>query len=117
MVTPWHFYLMACLYLVAGVLHFVYPKVYLRIMPPWIPGPKPMVYLSGLLEIAFGAALFFPGARETGLYGIIALLLLFLPVHVHMLGNRKAAMGLPSWVLVLRIPLQGLLIYWAFSYL
>lgn len=117
METPWHLVLMACLYLLAGVLHFIYPRVYLKIIPPWIPGPKPLVYLSGLLEIAFGAALFFPATRETGLYGILALLFVFIPVHIHMLRDRRAAMGLPAWFLALRIPLQGLLIYWAFSYL
>ncbi|MFZ9030432.1 MAG: hypothetical protein EP302_10130 [Bacteroidetes bacterium] len=117
MAAPWHYYFMASLYVLAGILHFIYPAIYMRIMPAWIPSRKGMVYLSGVLEIALGAALFFPRANEPALYGIMILLVLFLPVHTHMLRNEKASMGLPSWVLLLRIPLQGLLIYWCYTYL
>lgn len=108
---------MACIYMLAGLMHFVYPAMYERIIPPWIPSRKGAVYLSGVLEIVFGAMLFFPSLRGAALYGIITLLILFLPVHTHMLQDRKAGMGIPKWVLWLRIPLQGLLIYWAYVYL
>ena len=114
---PWHYYFMACIYILAGIMHFVYPVMYERIIPSWIPSRKQLVYLSGVLEIAFGAALFFPSASRLALYGIIVLLILFLPVHTHMLQDEKAAMGIPGWVLILRIPLQGLLIYWAYVYI
>ena len=117
MAAPWHYYFMACIYILAGLMHFVYPTMYERIIPSWIPFRKGAVYLSGILEIGFGAALFFPAASRLALYGIIVLLILFLPVHSHMLRNSKAAMGIPAWVLILRIPLQGLLIYWAWVYL
>lgn len=117
MTHPWHFYTMAALYILAGGMHFVKPRMYARIMPAWIPAHIPLVHLSGILEMLFGAALFFPGAEQAGLYGIIALLVLFLPVHFHMLTDKNAAMGLPYWVRLLRIPLQGLLMYWAYSYL
>lgn len=117
MAHPWHYYTMAALYIGAGAMHFVKPRMYGRIMPGWIPAHMPLVYLSGILEMVFGAALFFPAGQQAGLYGIIALLVLFLPVHVHMLTDKKASMGLPYWVLLLRMPLQGLLIYWAYSYL
>jgi uncharacterized membrane protein len=108
---------MASLYIVAGILHFIYSSMYTRIMPAWIPFRKGMVYLSGILEIALGIALFFSETGRAALYGIMILLVLFLPVHTHMLRDKKAAMGMPNWVLLLRIPLQGLLIYWAYNYL
>lgn len=117
MAAPWHYYFMACIYILAGIMHFVYPAMYHRIIPSWIPFRMGMVYVSGLLEIGFGAALFFPGTSRLALFGIIALLVLFLPVHIHMLRDSHAAMGIPTWVLLLRIPLQGLLIYWAYAYL
>jgi uncharacterized membrane protein len=117
METPWHLILMALIYILAGILHFVIPAMYERIVPPWIPKKKAVVYLSGLLEIAFGAALFFPGFRTLALYGIIGLLFLFLPAHIHMLRDKHASMGLPAWALWLRLPLQGLLIFWASLYL
>ncbi|WP_445385488.1 DoxX family protein [Robiginitalea sp. IMCC44478] len=115
--TSWSLYLMSGVYIAAGVAHFLFPRIYLRIMPPFIPFPRAAVYLSGILEIVLGAALLIPGSKTIALYGIMALLLLFLPVHAHMLQDKKAASGLPQWVLILRIPLQGLLIYWAYSYL
>lgn len=108
---------MALIYILAGILHFAIPAMYERIVPPWIPKKKAVVYFSGLLEIAFGAALFFPEFRTLALYGIIILLLLFLPVHTYMLRDKSASMGLPSWILYLRIPFQGFLIYWAVIYL
>ena len=117
MAAPWHYYFMACIYILAGIMHFIYPAMYQRIIPSWIPHRMVMVYLSGVLEIVFGAALFFPGTTRPALFGIIILLVLFLPVHTHMLRNENAAMGIPTWVLLLRIPLQGLLIYWAYVYI
>jgi len=88
---------MALLYILAGILHFVMPAMYERIIPPWIPKKKAVVYLSGLLEIALGAALFFPGLRTLALYGIITLLILFLPVHTYMIRVKSAGKGIPPW--------------------
>ena len=42
-------------FIFAGIMHFVIPKVYRRIMPPYIPAPMAMVYASGVAEIAGGA--------------------------------------------------------------
>jgi uncharacterized membrane protein len=117
METPWHLAFMALLYILAGIFHFVLPKMYERIIPPWIPGKKSVVFLSGIFEIVLGFALVLPELRTLALYGIIILLILFLPVHTYMLSNDRASMGMPRWVLILRIPLQGLLIYWAYLYL
>ncbi len=117
MAMPWHFYFMASLYILAGILHFVLPGLYKRILPSWARPKWLVVYGSGILEIAFGAALFLSEFRTFGLYGIIILLVMFLPVHAHMLRNARASMGIPAWILLMRIPFQGLLIYWAFSYL
>ena len=114
---PWHYYLMALLYITAGLFHFVRPKIYLRIMPPYIPKPDLMVFLSGLAEVALGAALLISITKDLALWGIIAMLVAFLPVHLHMLKGGKAGAGLPQWVLILRLPLQFLLMYWAFVYL
>jgi len=44
----------------AGVLHFVRPKMYKAIMPPYIPYPHEMVLASGVAEIAGGAAAVVP---------------------------------------------------------
>jgi len=108
---------MAIVYILAGAVHFVYPKAYLRIMPLWIPARKFLVYLSGLAEIILGIALFFPETRNWAIYGIVLMLFLFLLVHVNMLRNEKTKAGFPVWALLLRLPLQFGLMWWALIYL
>lgn len=114
---PWHYYFMALFYIAAGIGHFIKPKWYLRVMPPQYPWPRTLVLLTGILEIGLGASLLFPTLKNWGLYGIMGMLLLFLPVHTHMLKSKEAAAGIPKWILILRLPLQFALIYWAYYYL
>lgn len=114
---PWHLYAMASLYVLAGILHFIKPKIYLRIMPNYLPNHKLLVFISGLFEILLGLGLCFPLIKNLSIYLIIAMLSVFLMVHTYMLNNKKASAGLPKWLLVLRIPMQFFLMYWAYSYL
>lgn len=114
---PWHLYLMASIYIIAGILHFLKPQLYLRIMPRYLPAHKPLVYLSGIAEILLGIGLLFSETRAPAIYGIILMLLIFLLVHFHMLSSKKAGAGFPRWALITRIPLQFLLIWWASTYL
>lgn len=113
---PWHQYLLGVIFIVAGANHFRQPKVYERIMPPYIPAPKLMVILSGIVEMLAGFILLNPKTETTGAYMIIVMLVVFLSVHVYMLQNEKASLKLPKWVLILRIPLQFGLIYWTYQY-
>ncbi len=114
---PWHLYLMAGMYILTGILHFVFPKAYLRIMPKYLPYPKFLIYLSGVVEILLGLALCWPGTKNIAIYGIIAMLFLFLSVHFYMLSGEEAAAGVPKWILWLRLPLQFGLMYWGYWYL
>ena len=114
---PWHLYLMAAIYVLAGTLHFIKPKIYLRIMPRYLPFPKSLVYLSGLAEIVLGIGLCFKETKDFAVYGIILMLAIFLLVHFYMLSSEKAAAGFPKWALLLRLPLQFVLMFWAFAYL
>ncbi len=113
---PWHLYLMAGMYIFAGVMHFAKPEVYLRIMPRYLPKPKALVFWSGMAEILLGIGLCFAYTKNLSIYGIIAMLVIFLSVHFYMLSGEKEAAGIPRWILLLRIPLQLVLMYWAYSY-
>ncbi|WP_405395895.1 MauE/DoxX family redox-associated membrane protein [Maribacter sp. Asnod2-G09] len=117
MIYPWHLYLMGAIYIFAGIMHFIKPKVYLRIMPRYLPFHKPLVLLSGVGEILLGIGLFFKETKNLSIYGIIAMLAVFLLVHFYMLSSEKASAGLPKWALLLRLPIQFALMYWAFMYL
>lgn len=115
--SPWHLYVMAAAYIVAGIMHFVKPKMYMRILPGYLPGHKFLVNFTGFLEIIVGVAICFAPSKSIAVYTIIAMLVFFLPVHFHMLLGKNASMGVPKWILILRIPLQFALMYWAFLYL
>ncbi|MEL4308007.1 DoxX family protein [Joostella sp. CR20] len=112
----WHFYFMATVYIIAGILHFVKPKMYISIVPPYFTNKKGIVYLSGLVEIALGVLLF-TSFKTLALWGIIAMLIAFIPVHIYMLNDKKFEKVAPRWVLVLRVPFQFLLMFWAYAYL
>ncbi|SHJ08521.1 Uncharacterized membrane protein [Mesonia phycicola] len=114
---PWHLYLMGFIYIIAGINHFIKPKIYLRIMPRYLPKHQLLVYASGALEVIFGVGVCISITKEIAIYGIITLLVLFFSVHFYMLSSKKASAGLPKWLLIIRIPLQFVLIYWAYYYL
>jgi uncharacterized membrane protein len=98
----------------AGVLHFVAPGTYERIMPPYLPLHRELVYLSGALEILGGLGLLTERTRSAAGVGLILLLVAVLPANVQMLIDARAA-DKPSWwlaLLWLRLPLQGVLAAW-----
>ncbi|AFL81538.1 putative membrane protein [Aequorivita sublithincola DSM 14238] len=113
---PWHQYLMGVLYVLAGINHFRKPKLYERIIPPYIPAHSAMVMLSGFAEMILGFMIMNKNTQTEAAWGIIAMLIVFFTVHIYMLQNEKAAMKLPKWVLILRLPLQFGLMYWAYLY-
>ncbi len=85
-------------------------------MPPYIPAHSAMVLLSGIAEMILGFMVMNKNTQSEAAWGIIIMLVVFLPVHIYMLQNEKAAMKMPKWVLILRFPLQFGLIYWAYLY-
>lgn len=113
---PWHQYLIGILFVLAGMNHFRKPKIYERIMPPYIPAHSSMVMLSGIAEMILGFMIMNKNTQTAAAWGLIIMLLVFIPVHIFMLQNEKAAMKLPKWALIIRLPLQFGLIYWAYLY-
>ena len=109
-------FLIAGLFVFAGVMHFVIPKSYAGIMPVWIPSPMEMVYLSGVLEILGGLGVLIPQTRRLAGAGLIALLIAVFPANVQMLANALAdgASRLYIALLFLRLPLQPLMIVWVY---
>lgn len=114
---PVSLYIMAAIYIFAGLMHFVKPRMYMRIMPPYLPNHRILVYLSGIAEIILGIGLCIPILKTISIYGIVLMLIVFLTVHFYMLNEPKASAGLPRWGLIIRIPLQFALMYWAWIYL
>ena len=109
-------YIMSGLYILAGAMHFVVPKFYLRIMPRYIPYHKALVAISGIIEILLGILLLIPAFSSLAAWGIIALLITIFPANVNHLTSAKPGKGPPLWVLYVRLPLQGVLIWWAYLF-
>jgi uncharacterized membrane protein len=109
-------YLFAAFFVLAGVNHFVNPAFYLKIMPPYLPWHAPLVYLSGACEIALGLLLFFRRSTRAAAWGLVALLVAVSPVNVHMAINHGLYSEYSVAALWLRLPLQILLLAWAYWY-
>lgn len=107
---------MAGLYFLAGLNHFRNPKMYIKIIPDFFPNPSLLNKISGFAEILLSVALCVPLLTHYAAIGIILLLIAVFPANLNMLLNKKASFGLPKWLLLLRIPLQFILIFWAYSY-
>jgi uncharacterized membrane protein len=101
-------------FIFAGVMHFVIPKVYRRIMPPYIQAPTAMVYASGVAEIAGGAALMRRSSRRWGAWWLIATLIAVFPANVHMALNPDDYPDIPGGAVSLwaRLPFQAVFIAW-----
>lgn len=105
--------------IVAGANHFIDPEFYMNIMPPYIPAHKLMVDLSGIAEIVLGVGLLVPVPRISRLsaWGIIALLIAVFPANIYVFQNHEDIFpDVHPALHFIRLPLQGLLILWAWWY-
>jgi uncharacterized membrane protein len=116
MAFPWHLYLLAGLFIVAGLNHFRNPRLYLKITPSYIPFPNIVNYIVGFLEIFFGILLLFSDYTKLAAWLIIILLIAIFPANLNMYQNEEVSLGLPKWVRFLRLPLQFALIIWTYQY-
>ena len=103
----------AMLYTCTGLGHFYLEAYFVKVTPPWVPQPKWVNRLVGMIELALAAGLLWPPSRAIALWGILALLVAVFPVHIHMLQNKRASLGWSRWILWARLPVQGLLMAWA----
>lgn len=109
---------MALFYVVAGINHFVHPEMYVSIMPRFLPESsyRPLVVISGIFEAVFGFLLILPATRNIAAWGIIALLIVIFPANIQMTIDFTRQHNPYTWLTWLRIPLQALLIWWAFTF-
>jgi uncharacterized membrane protein len=99
----------------AGANHFITPTTYVAMMPAELPAPLTLVYVSGIAEMLGGLGLILPATRKLAAWGLVALYVAVFPANLNMAINhlRLGASDVPSWALWARLPLQGVLIAWA----
>ena len=97
-----------------GVQHFISANNYIPFVPSFLPFTMAIIYLSGLFEVLFGVALFFKKLEILGAWGILILMLLFLPIHIWDVISNNPAIGSHNAALI-RLPIQFLLIFIAWK--
>jgi uncharacterized membrane protein len=104
---------LAIFFIGAGILHFAIAPVYVKIMPPYLPAHLELVYISGVFEILGGIGILIPSVQILAGYGLVALMVAVFPANINMVVNyEQIGFDVPLPLLWLRLPLQGLLIYW-----
>lgn len=81
----------------------------MSIVPPYIPWPRAAVLVSGGFELLGAVGLLYQRTRRAAGMGLFALTIAVTPAHVYML-QRPELFGVPYWALILRLPLQALLL-------
>ena len=101
-------------FVLAGALHFVRPKLYRQIVPPYLPAPDALVYLSGAAEVAGGVGLMVPRWRGRARWWLVATLLGVFPANLHMAQHPDQYPKIPGGArtLKLRLPLQAAFLAW-----
>lgn len=110
--------LMSALMIGAGTMHFVTPQFFVDIVPAALPSPLSIVYVSGVFEILGGLGVLVRRTRRFSALGLIALFVAVFPANVNMAVNHITPTGaaeMPAWAAWARLPLQGLLVWWAWS--
>lgn len=112
----WHEILFASYFILLGILHFSKPDFYFRIMPDYIPYPKFVTYLIGVIVFIAGVMLIFPQTKSYGVTLVIAYLIVVTPTYLKMLWDTRLTFGTSKTILWLSLFLIFLLIFWAYKY-
>lgn len=107
---------MGLLYVLAGINHFVHPAMYIKIIPAWLGRPEALVGISGFCEILLGILLIPGQTRSIAAWGIIALLVAVFPANIQMMLNYIHEHNPHFWITIVRLPIQLLLIWWAYVF-
>ena len=97
-----------------GIFHFICTEKFVQIVPPFIPQPKAMVYISGFFEILGAIGILNFQYKRQAAFGLVILLIAVLPANIYMAVANVQLGGIMNnpilqWI---RIPFQGILIWW-----
>lgn len=105
---------LSTMFLFTAISHFVpMRKDLIAMVPPELPRPDLLVFVTGMLEIAGAIGLLIDRTREWAAWGLIALLVAMLPANVSASRRGVKLRSRPVTGLWLRVPMQVLFIAWA----
>ena len=106
----------AAFFTFAGVGHFTNTEFFVAIVPPYLPGPYELVYISGVFEILGGVGVLIPATRRLAGFGLLALLVAVYPANIHMMMHPELFPDVSPTGLYVRMPFQFLFaaaIWWS----
>src|SRR5262249_513943 len=122
-IPPAMVYVLGAFFVMAGITHFTSPGFFRQLVPPVLPAPGAIVAVSGVAEIALGTPVMVPATRRLAAGGLIALLIAVFPANIYQALYNPTLIDPPAWMgqpsqtaLYVRLPLQFVLIYWAWRY-
>ena len=108
-------FLLALIYLLAGIAHIRSPEGFLAITPAWVPFPEQVIYWTGIAEIMGAIALLIPKVRKAAGIGLALYALCVFPANINHALNNIAMNGetLSWWYHGPRLAFQPIFIWWA----
>ncbi|MDF1662234.1 MAG: DoxX family protein [Planctomycetota bacterium] len=112
-------WVLAIAMIAVGIEHFRNPAFFENIMPDYLPWHLELVYISGVFEILGGVGLLVPMTKKAAAWGLVALYICVFPANInHAVNNVPMLDGreLHPALLWGRLPLQAVIILWAWWY-
>ena len=108
-------WLLAAFLTIAGIGHFLAADTFRAQVPSWMPYPEAVIAVSGVIELAFAAALVFTRERRA-LVGwlLAAFFVIIFPGNISQFVTGTDAFGLDSDAArAVRLLFQPVLVVWA----
>ncbi|MEY4367522.1 MAG: hypothetical protein RLZ28_937 [Actinomycetota bacterium] len=104
--------ILTVLFIASGVLHLINPSAFSWLMPPWLPEPTILIYVSGVFELVCALGFIFK-QKWAGWLSALVLLAVW-PANIWYAFEVSSSANF--WLIVaawVRLPLQVPLIYFA----
>ena len=110
--------ILAICIIIVGVMHFAVADPFIKIVPPYLPYHRELVYISGFFEILGGIGILVPPVSQAAAWGLSILFIAVFPANINMAVNAIDLPNIPDSSLLRwgRLPLQAVLIAWAWWY-
>jgi uncharacterized membrane protein len=115
-ITKFAYWGLGIAFIFFSIGHVIKTAGMIEMLPPWVPFRLVVVYLTGVLELFIGIALFLPRYQLAASKLAIAVFIIFFPVNIYSALNGEG-LGGHQWgpiYLLIRAPLQIILIAWAY---